>query len=253
MSPRSLRGRIALFAVVLALTALGGCVERRMTVRTNPPGAQLYVDDYEIGTTPCSVDFTYYGTRKIRLVKDGYETAVIKQPVPAPWYQYFPIDFVTENLVPGHIRDERVVTYQMQPAAQIPTDQLVSRADALRQNTHLAAAANAQVRVTPPPRTIQPAPQPPNTLPAPIETIPAPGPAPFGQPAPGTQPPVILPGPSPVPSGSPLPSNNPPPGSYPQPGSYLPPSGYAPPGGYPTSPIYGPAPSYGPAISQPSR
>jgi len=40
-----------------------GCVQRRMTVRTNPPGALLYVDDYEIGTTPVSTEFLYYEKR----------------------------------------------------------------------------------------------------------------------------------------------------------------------------------------------
>ena len=167
------------------MAAQTGCVERRITVRSNPPGAQLFVDDYEIGTTPVAVDFTYYGTRKMRLVKDGYETAVINQPIPAPWYQYFPFDFVTENLVPGQIRDERVVTYQMQPAVQVPTDQLMARADALRLNGRIGAAANAQVRITPPPASL-PSARPPlagpppaygapfNTLPAPTEAFPPP-------------------------------------------------------------------------------
>ena len=34
-----------------------GCVQRRMTVRSNPPGALVYVDDYQIGTTPVSVEW----------------------------------------------------------------------------------------------------------------------------------------------------------------------------------------------------
>ncbi len=120
-------------ALAIVLTASqAGCVERRMIVRTNPPGALLYVDDYEIGTTPCATSFIYYGTRKIRLVKDGYETLVVNQPLPAPWYEYFPADFVAENLVPGHIRDLRILTYDLRPAIPVPMDQLRSRADALR-------------------------------------------------------------------------------------------------------------------------
>ena len=78
-----------------------------MTVRTNPPGALLYVDDYEIGTTPVSASFTYYGTRKIRLVKDGYETLTVMQSIPPPWYEFPPLDFVSENFVPGQIHDQR--------------------------------------------------------------------------------------------------------------------------------------------------
>ncbi|HEV3416738.1 MAG TPA: PEGA domain-containing protein [Pirellulales bacterium] len=221
--------RWAFAAVTLSLLAAqSGCVERRLTVRSNPPGAQLYVDDYEIGTTPVAVDFTYYGTRKIRLVKDGYETAVINQPIPAPWYQYFPADFVTENLVPGHIRDERVVTYQMQPAVQVPPDQLVTRAEALRQNGRIGAAANAQVRVTPPPAaTIPPAYSappsalPPGMLPAPSELVPSPTPAPL------------------------MPQN-----PYAPPNQFAPQGQYPPPG-YAPSPVYVPAPY--PSSPQPSR
>jgi hypothetical protein len=73
---------LALVAMVANVT---GCVQRRFTIRSNPPGAQVYVDDYEIGTTPVSHDFVYYGTRKIRLVKDGYETLTVYQPMPTPW------------------------------------------------------------------------------------------------------------------------------------------------------------------------
>ncbi len=220
---RPFRARAAIAAALFALLLTApGCVERRFTIRSNPPGAQVYVDDYPIGTTPCSVSYTYYGTRKIRLVKDGFETVTILQPIPAPWYQYFPIDFVTENLVPGHIRDERVVVYQMQPAMQVPREELISRAEALRQNGRLGAAANAQVRVTPPPGAAAPvigAPLP-NTLPAPSETVPLPITAPLGPPTTSTPPTQFIP-----------------------PGQYPPPGAYAPPAASPTAPSYQPIPT----------
>ena len=57
-----------------------------MTIRSNPPGALVYVDDYEVGITPISTSFIYYGQRRIRLVKDGYETLTVMQPIPPPWY-----------------------------------------------------------------------------------------------------------------------------------------------------------------------
>ena len=121
----------ALVAVVVLLSQ-SGCVQRRFTIRSNPPGALVYIDDYEIGTTPVSTDFVYYGTRKVRLVKDGYETLTVLQPVPTPWYEIPPIDFVSENLVPREIRDERVLEYQLTPQVVVPTDQLLSRAEQLR-------------------------------------------------------------------------------------------------------------------------
>ncbi len=117
---------------VLVCAVASGCVQRRLTIRSNPPGAMVYVDDYPIGTTPVSTDFVYYGTRKMRLVKSGYETLHIMQPIPTPWYQYPGLDFVTENLIPGEIRDERVVEYQLQPQMIVPSPQLLERAENLR-------------------------------------------------------------------------------------------------------------------------
>jgi hypothetical protein len=151
--PKSCRGTSTIGRNYLGWALLGlmlcacqtGCVQRRMTVRTNPPGALLYVDDYEVGITPCSTNFTYYGTRKIRLVKDGYETLTVMQPIPAPWYEYPPIDFVTENFVPGQIRDQRVLDFQLRPQAIVPTEQLVARAEELRRGVHSATGTVPQL------------------------------------------------------------------------------------------------------------
>src|SRR5215207_6884615 len=108
---------IACSAFCLCFT---GCVRRRLTVRTNPPGAQVFVDDQEIGTTPCSAAFVYYGTRKITLMKDGYKTETIFQKIPPPWYEYPPLDFFVENAVAREIRDERVVDVQLSPQELVP-------------------------------------------------------------------------------------------------------------------------------------
>lgn len=118
-----------------------GCVQRRMTIRSNPPGAQVYVDNYEIGRTPVSTDFIYYGKRKIRLVKDGYETLTIDQSVSAKWYQIPDLDFFAENVVPWEVRDERNFDYQMQPLLVVPSETLLSRAEELRRGNQVIPAA----------------------------------------------------------------------------------------------------------------
>lgn len=125
---------------LIVLTALAcvlpsGCVRRRMTIRSNPPGATVYVDDQEIGTTPVSAAYTYYGTRKIQLVKDGYETITQLHEFSTPWYEYPPLDFISENLVPMKIRDERIVEFDMEPQQVVPTTELLARAGQLRETT----------------------------------------------------------------------------------------------------------------------
>ena len=158
-----------------------------MTIRSNPPGALVYVDDYQIGTTPVSTDFIYYGTRKIRLVKDGYETLTVRQPFPIPWYEIFPLDFVTENFWPWEIRDERVVDLAMTNMVSVPPESVVARAEQAR----LAAGslpAPPPVPVVPQPVVAQPMPAlPPQPLPPPNGglLLPPPSPAPFQ----GLQPP----------------------------------------------------------------
>lgn len=149
------RVRIACRAVALVAVVLGGaggCVQRRMTIRSNPPGALVYVDDYQIGTTPVSTDFVYYGTRKIRLVKDGFETLTVRQPLPVPWYEVFPLDFVSENLWPWEIRDERVVDLAMVPAEAQPAELVVARA----QTARLAAGSLPPVPASNLPAAVQP-------------------------------------------------------------------------------------------------
>lgn len=133
-----------LLIALLASVCCVGCVRRRMTIRTNPPGAQVYVDDYELGPTPISADFTYYGNRKIRLVKDGYETETFLQSVPAPWYQIPPLDFFAENLVPGEIRDQRTFNYQLSPQRMVPSEELLQRGEDLRRGVRPAGVRPAR-------------------------------------------------------------------------------------------------------------
>lgn len=188
-----------LLAAGLLIALATGCVQRRMTIRSNPPGALVYVDDYQIGTTPVSHDFVYYGTRKVRLVKDGYETLTVRQPIPLPWYEIFPLDFVTENLLPWEIRDERVIDLAMQPASTEPAESVAARAEQAR----LAAGSLPPVA---PAAVVTPA------APAVTQPIPAPPPArpPLQQFAPQPAPPqgLVLPPPAPPQGGLQAPLQN---------------------------------------------
>jgi len=146
-------GRFLAILLIIALLISAGCVRRRMEIRTNPPGAMVYVDDYPVGVTPVATNFTYYGIRKIRLVKDGYQTLTVMQPVPPPWYQIPPLDFVAENIVPGEIRDHRRLTFNLVPQSIVPTETLLDRAEQLRGGMHPALADGplAPVQVQPGP------------------------------------------------------------------------------------------------------
>lgn len=121
-------------AAGLLLASTMGCVHRRMTIESVPSQALVVVDGEEVGTTPVSVDFTYYGTREIKLIKDGYETRTVEGAVPPPWYQVPPLDFFSDNFAMGQISDRRRLVYQMQPKAtgQAQSQGLLNRAQSLR-------------------------------------------------------------------------------------------------------------------------
>lgn len=128
------RGRRALFVLGLCVASAGltGCVERRYTIRTNPPGAIAIVNGEEIGPTPVSRSFTFYGDRKITLIADGYQTQQIMQPIKAPWWDNNITDFFSENVVPVTLRDERDFTYTLVPATVPKEQDLVNRGQQLR-------------------------------------------------------------------------------------------------------------------------
>lgn len=126
------RAALAAWLAVFCLLSGTGCVRRRLTVRSNPPGAQVFVDNQEVGITPCSASFIYYGTRSITVMKDGYRTEKILQKLNPPWYEIPPLDFVSENLVSREIRDERIVDVQLVPEEIVPQQKLISRAQTLR-------------------------------------------------------------------------------------------------------------------------
>jgi hypothetical protein len=162
--------RIVVLVAAIACACPAGCVQRRMVIRSNPPGAVVYVDDYQIGTTPVATNFTYYGTRRIRLVKNGYETLTVMQPVTVPWYEITPVDFISENLIPGKIHDTRTFDYQLAPQLVVPSDQLLDRAEGLRRQTRGSGVVQTSppLRAGSPPRGASPQWTAPSASPMPI-------------------------------------------------------------------------------------
>jgi len=186
---------------VCAVSTTTGCVDRKFIIESNVPNAQVYIDNAPIGAAPAYAPFEYYGYYTIRVVHPGYETIVKRQHVAAPWYAYPPLDFITEVLLPFHIRDTRRIHIELQPAAQGRTDDILNAAETLRQRGMALPLPDRPA----PPRVQPNQPIPPGpTLGPPVE--PAPGGALSTLPGPGVNPiPAPAPGPSPVPTPNPAP------------------------------------------------
>ena len=122
------------FAVVVAFAAVlltTGCVERRFRVESHPPGAYLYVNNTPYGPTPVDVPFLFYGDYDIQLVKEGFQTKRVKEPVPRPGTN---IRSLTSSPKTSgrRITDIRPLYYEMEPIIQPYLDLLKAEGEELR-------------------------------------------------------------------------------------------------------------------------
>jgi hypothetical protein len=125
-------------AVVLSIILIGlvsgcGTVERRIVATSDPPGALVFANDEEIGRTPFTRDFTWYGVYDVQVRKEGYDTKIAKTKVIAPLWQWPPFDLMAE-LLPFHWKDYHRVNYRLTPTTQQAADPelMLARAEQLR-------------------------------------------------------------------------------------------------------------------------
>jgi hypothetical protein len=98
------------------LIGFASCAARReLAVISDPPGALVRIDEKIVGTTPYEERFQAYGTRRITLYRDGYRTSSRLVKLKPPWHGRFPLDIVSEVLVPVGWRDRHVVTVTLEP------------------------------------------------------------------------------------------------------------------------------------------
>jgi len=125
--------------IVAGLLVSTGCIERTVSINTEPEGAAVILNDQEIGQSPVKVPFTWYGDYDIIIRKDGYETVRTHQQLHTPWYELPGIDLFTECLMPFTVHDDRVMeTVVLQPE-QLPTREALLEAAAEMKARALAA------------------------------------------------------------------------------------------------------------------
>ena len=105
---------------VLLVACCSGCIYRSLTIRTEPPGALVYVNDDLKGVSPVTYDFLWYGWHRVILRKEGYERVEDRRLLRAPIHLWIPFDLAME-LLPFPVRDRRTWAYALTPAAAPPT------------------------------------------------------------------------------------------------------------------------------------
>ena len=127
--------RKAVLVSMLAATAfLAGCVERQMTLVTEPQGAKAYYNGEYVGQTPVTFHFTYYQPPRLRFEKDGYETLTAVPSVKPPLYERFPLDFLAET-APWTVYDRHTYKYPLKANEPVDVNGLVTRASELGAET----------------------------------------------------------------------------------------------------------------------
>ena len=119
-------------ASLLVLIALAGCVERKLKINTKPQGALVTLNDEEIGESPVTVNFNWYGDYCVRISKEGYETLNTHRELKGPWYDHFPFDFFAQIVNPNRIIDSYEWTFELSSKRQISRDELIRNANELK-------------------------------------------------------------------------------------------------------------------------
>jgi hypothetical protein len=124
--------RLLLAATVLS-AALAGCISRTIEVRSDPPGARVYLDGEEMGRTPVSRPFLEYGSHRLLVAREEHEPVSEVISLTAPWWCWFPFDLFVE-LWPAKVVDTHEFAYALAKsgAPEANLDQLLDTMDKLR-------------------------------------------------------------------------------------------------------------------------
>ncbi len=125
------------FAIAIAATLPPACASHReLLVESDPPGASVRIDEKLVGETPYKSEFEAFGTRRVTLYKEGFRPWSNAVKLKAPWYAWFPFDFLSEVLFPVGWTYEKRVHVKLEPESgpvtQPDLEKVLKEAEALR-------------------------------------------------------------------------------------------------------------------------
>lgn len=109
--------RCAAAAMLVCVGSMVGCLERTITVTSEPPGAIVTLNDVEIGRTPVTTEFTYFGVYDVRVRKDGYEPLVTSRETTTPIWEYPGIDLLA-IAVPWRVKTSIEWGFSLEPEVE---------------------------------------------------------------------------------------------------------------------------------------
>jgi hypothetical protein len=106
----------ALIGCMCTVAVLTSCAAKReLVVLSDPPGAIVRLDERIVGMTPYHHPFEEYGSRRLTLYRTGYRTLSELVKLKPPWYAYFPLDYISEVLIPIGWHDTHEFRFTLEP------------------------------------------------------------------------------------------------------------------------------------------
>ena len=119
------------YAIIVLVGLLApGCVERTIHITSDPAGALVHLNDEEVGRTPVSVPFLFYGTYDVRLEHEGYKPLWTTQKTNAPWWETPGPDLIAEAI--PNAKAEQHWHFSLELTPLLDDQELVDRAWQLR-------------------------------------------------------------------------------------------------------------------------
>ena len=127
------RSLCLLFLSAIFVLFVPGCITRVLQIRTDPPGAWVYLDGEEIGKTPLERPFAAYGTHTLIVAKEKHKPVNTTVNLKPPWWCVFPFDFFVE-LWPAKVVDKHSLSFELVRAekAEVNLQKLMRNLDGLR-------------------------------------------------------------------------------------------------------------------------
>lgn len=116
MKPRAL----SCLAALALLTS--GCIRQRLVIKSDPPGAEVILNDQRAGSTPYEALFSWYGWYRVTLIKPGYDQLDDRVLLRTPLKLWLPLDLAME-LAPWSVKDTKELAYRLVPAKTLPEPQ----------------------------------------------------------------------------------------------------------------------------------